>query len=556
MAFRGLTVFISDLRNCKSKEAEVERVDLEMANIRKKFTSTKKKLDAYNQQKYVWKMMYMWMLGYEVDFGHMELMTLIVNSVRNDLTSGVALSQGLALSCIANLSFPQMAEATREIASGALKKRAALCLLRIILIAKMMESRHLGLVTCVAALLLGLISLDFKSCTLLEKLALARNNIPSDYMYYIKLLKILQYYPKPTDTVLSNKIIKVLQQILKKTVVTKSVNKNNADHGVLFEAINLIIHYGGEGSLRKKDGLKLKAVKLLARFMQIKEPNIRYLGLATMYVLCFEFRSYEHIKKYQGVVIHALKDADISIRKRSLDLLFVMCDESNSDTIVQELVEYLGSADINVRFIFFFYYEFFFRTKFYTILRIINTHGVDVADDVWHRCVQIISNHEALQSYASATVYDALQPVHVSVIKAGSYILGEYGYLLADHDDQNICVSGAMQFETLHQHFDQCTSQAKAIMIHTYIKMANLYPEDTIDGEFWNTEIQQRSNEYVTLLDDDEKLQLSLDQMPPFPADKVSNLVLILRDQQEKTSDKNACIFYFFQIRFFFRTKF
>ena len=99
MAFRGLTVFISDIRNCectpvaclqcfgraghvvftprqsdrcvgvtrdrpaagvcwrdgrtgKSVEEEQARVDKEMANIRKKFTSGKK-LDGYNQQKSV-----------------------------------------------------------------------------------------------------------------------------------------------------------------------------------------------------------------------------------------------------------------------------------------------------------------------------------------------------------------------------------------------------------------------------------------------------------------------------------------------------------------------
>ena len=34
---RGLAVFISDIRNCKSKEAEVKRVNKELANIRSKF---------------------------------------------------------------------------------------------------------------------------------------------------------------------------------------------------------------------------------------------------------------------------------------------------------------------------------------------------------------------------------------------------------------------------------------------------------------------------------------------------------------------------------------
>ena len=33
-AMRGLAVFISDIRNCKSKEAEVKRINKELANIR------------------------------------------------------------------------------------------------------------------------------------------------------------------------------------------------------------------------------------------------------------------------------------------------------------------------------------------------------------------------------------------------------------------------------------------------------------------------------------------------------------------------------------------
>ena len=30
---RGLAVFISDIRNCKSKEAEIKRINKELANI-------------------------------------------------------------------------------------------------------------------------------------------------------------------------------------------------------------------------------------------------------------------------------------------------------------------------------------------------------------------------------------------------------------------------------------------------------------------------------------------------------------------------------------------
>ena len=65
---RGLNEFISDIRACKDKESEEKRVDVELAKIRERFT-TEKGLNAYQRKKYVWKLLYIHILGYEVEFG-------------------------------------------------------------------------------------------------------------------------------------------------------------------------------------------------------------------------------------------------------------------------------------------------------------------------------------------------------------------------------------------------------------------------------------------------------------------------------------------------------
>jgi AP-2 complex subunit alpha len=41
-AMRGLAVFISDIRNCKSREAELRRINKELTNIRQRFRGLKK----------------------------------------------------------------------------------------------------------------------------------------------------------------------------------------------------------------------------------------------------------------------------------------------------------------------------------------------------------------------------------------------------------------------------------------------------------------------------------------------------------------------------------
>ena len=59
------------------------------------------------------------------------------------------------------------------------------------------------------------------------------------------------------------------------TEVTKHVNKNNSDHSILFEAINLSLTHEAIFA----DDLAKDTANLLSRFIAVKEPNIRYLAL-------------------------------------------------------------------------------------------------------------------------------------------------------------------------------------------------------------------------------------------------------------------------------------
>ena len=53
--------------------------------------------------------------------------------------------------------------------------------------------------------------------------------------------------------------------------------------------------------------------------------------------------------RQQKSIIAALKEADISIRRRALDLLFTMCNQSNVAEVVEELLKYLTIADFTMR---------------------------------------------------------------------------------------------------------------------------------------------------------------------------------------------------------------
>ena len=86
-----------------------------------------------------------------------------------------------------------------------------------------------------------------------------------------------------------------------------------------------------------------------------------------------------------------------------------------------------------------------------------------MSDDVWHRAVQIVSNNEDLQVYSVRIMYEALirDNVHEMSVKVGGYLLGEYGYLLADAEEDP--VSGDAQFDALYTHFDDVSNATKVI---------------------------------------------------------------------------------------------
>lgn len=86
IAIRGLSLFIGDVRNCQSKDQEQTVVQRELAKIRQKFF--KGSVSSYDRKKYVWKLIYAFILGYNIDFGHLEAVSLINQTKFSEKTTG------------------------------------------------------------------------------------------------------------------------------------------------------------------------------------------------------------------------------------------------------------------------------------------------------------------------------------------------------------------------------------------------------------------------------------------------------------------------------------
>lgn len=121
--------------------------------------------------------------------------------------------------------------------------------------------------------------------------------------------------------------------------MTKHVNKNNSDHSILFEAMKLVLKYDQYIDPETRSD----TVKLLAKFIAVKEPNIRYLALELLsrlrpiHLKCAPSLMKENLE----TLLSALKEKDISIRKTALDSIFTLCNAEVAGEVVNELLDHL-----------------------------------------------------------------------------------------------------------------------------------------------------------------------------------------------------------------------
>ncbi|KAJ3092583.1 hypothetical protein HK102_005352 [Quaeritorhiza haematococci] len=580
------------------------------------YESADPNLKGYQKKKYICKLLYIYILGWDVDFGHLEavnlissnkysekqigylavtllltensdLIRLVVNSIRKDLDDSNEIYNCLALQAIANTGGREMAESLagdvqRLLLSSSsrsfVKKKAALCLLRLFRkhpdvvpaqdwagrLVNILDEPDLGVCLASTSLITALAQQYPDEYALCAQKAIARLHkivmekaYSSEYVYYkvpvpwlqVKLLRLLQYFPPPQEAGLRNRLMTVLQTIINNAQdIPKNVQHNNAQNAVLFEAINLSIHIDSESAI------VTQAATLLGRFISSKETNIRYLGLETMAHLAGFAESLDAIKKHQETVIQSLKDKDISVRRRALDLLYSMCDRSNAKMIVSELLRYLQISDYAIREemvlkIAILTEKFASDFQWYVdvVLQLIAIAGDHVSDEVWYRVVQIVTNNEDLHEYATMSIYNTVKSpsCHENALKVGGYILGEFGHLIAN---QPGC-SPIEQFRALHSKFSMSQAATRALLLTTYLKFANLFPEIKTDvmrtfeqyRYVLDVELQQRACEYlaITSLPTDELLQVVCEEMPLFP-ERESALLSQLHKKIADTEDKRT----------------
>lgn len=208
---------------------------------------------------------------------------------------------------------------------------------------------------------------------------------------------------------------------------------------------------------------------LLGRFIAVKDPNIRYLGLDAMTRMA-KLDGSEAVQMHQSTVLESLKDTDISVRKRALNLVYVLTDRSNAQTIVADLLSHLAEADSAMKEdivvkIAILAEKFATDLRWYvnTMVQVILVAGDFVAEAVWYRVVQIVINNPTIHEYAAEKMLLTVESkyAHDSIVAVAAYLLGEIGVNICEHTG----MSGYDQFIALHQHMPTASLKVTIIII-------------------------------------------------------------------------------------------
>ncbi|EPY18808.1 AP-2 complex subunit alpha [Strigomonas culicis] len=537
-----------------------------------------------------------------------ELLTLTTHTVYRDLMSNFDLNRGLALTAVAHTGGKDFAEVMHEGVQNIvmddnidlhIRKKGLLTLLRVyrkypemvdlqLVVPKATElitSPQAGMSMCAITFLNGCFSKEnellfsdvpAKLIEVLGNIIIEKQTKPG-YVYYgvpapwlqTKIIRFLQNFPFPTDEPLRIHILSILQKIIKATdKVLKDAqtqqkqkgtqNRVSAMNAILFEVVSLSIQWD-VGSR-----ILLDCISLISSFIVDKrESNMRYIGLTLLSRLShvdiddFDFQA--HCRQHQSQIIVALHDADVSVRKKALGVLIAMCNPTNANEIIKELLSYLPivnepvfktSLVLSVTLLTEKYCDDY-NVYVDIMLAAIAQAGDVCPPEVAYRVAQIVVNDPAVQKRAANNVFNALRTtkiVHQLMAQITAFILGEFGYQIALSAES----TPSSQFTILSDQLEYGTPQTQSIILNAFFKFYNTFDNATIREKIVKTfhtysnsanpELQQRSFEYLALIENGDAVLLDklLQPIPRFNDTINAALVCVqqLTDDRDIWADK------------------
>lgn len=244
----------------------------------------------------------------------------------------------------------------------------------------------------------------------------------TDPFLQVKILQLLRVLGRG-DAETSEQINDILAQ-----VATNTDSSKNVGNSILYEAVLTIL------DIEADSGLRVLGVNILGKFLSNRDNNIRYVALNTLIkVVAVEPNA---VQRHRNTILECLRDPDISIRRRALDLSFTLINESNVRVLIRELLAFLEVADNEFKPIMTSQIgiaaDRFSPNKRWhvdTILRVLTLAGNYVKEQILSSFIRLIATTPELQTYAVQKLYANLKKdiTQESLTLAGAWCIGEYG---------------------------------------------------------------------------------------------------------------------------------
>ncbi|KAI9197178.1 adaptin N terminal region-domain-containing protein [Polychytrium aggregatum] len=483
---------IKSIRSCKTAAEERAVIAKESASIRTAFKEENMDTRHIN----VAKLLYIHMLGYPAHFGQMEclklvaspkfsdkrlgylgimllldenqeVLTLVTNCLKNDMANPNMFIMGLALCTLGNISSPEMSrdlcsevEKLMSSSNAYARKKANLCALRIIRkVPDLMENffpkaRNFVNERNHGVLLTGITLLT-------EMCAINKEVIPEVRKLVPALVGHLSNLSKPgfspehdvsgvTDPFLQVKILRLLRILGRNdveaselmndalaTVANNTEASKNVGNAILYETVLTIMDIESEKSLR------VLAINILGRFLSNRDNNIRYVALTTLTKTSSrpETADSSALQRHRSTILECLRDPDVSIRRRALDLSFYLIDSANIRLLTRELLSFLevaeGEVKASVASRICDYAGRFRPNKRWeidTVCRVLRVAGAFVDQLVINHFVKLVSTSPVeLQQYTVRKLYNIVKSegdaalMQEGLVQAMVWCCGEYG---------------------------------------------------------------------------------------------------------------------------------
>ena len=488
---------IKRVRACRTAEEERSVINKESAEIR----NLSKDPNAPHKARNLCKAIYMQMMGYQTSFMQMSCINLLASSdftekriaysalpLVIDSTSQVLLLatstikkdlqnrdnpeiQALALNAVGDVCTPDMCrEISMEVANiiqnsqdSNVKKRAACAGVVIIKNCPEMIDSYIDKIpllledrthsVCLSGIYLVLEMINIRP-NIIEKI----KKYHSMFVKYEKSLLSVSYSPEfdvngITDPFLQAKILEIMQYTAKDNkelideladlfVSVQSITESSKQTGyaLQYEIIKAI------NNLNASSGMKSLSNNILGKFLSSNDYNLKYIALNTLKDVAR--KDLASVQKHRAVILEFLKDNDISLQKRALDLIYLIINKNNLKNITKECLIFLPKAEDEIKYELtkklqdsIVKYSPSYKWEIDSLIKmVINSKG-KIYEDVLSQIINSILKVKDLYVYSAHKAFLALKVKknenNPSLIKLCIYIIGELSTYLTTNNTLN-----------------------------------------------------------------------------------------------------------------------